>query len=891
VPGVGKTTLLAALCPLPPALTVRIACPDRAHTAPYSGVRNLLSFIDQPFEVLAARFAALLEGCMTATLEMAVDPIAMGSALVALLGVVAERAPLLVVIDDAQWIDPSSGIALSFAARRLADEPVAFVLAAREGEPVPGEGGGEALHLHGLAPIDAALLLGPEVEPAVAEELVVRTDGNPLALLEISTALTPEQMKGDTPLDPELAVPDAISCAFLRRVRDLSPGANRLLLFAAAEPTLDAEQGALLARSLGPADANALSELTWSGLLRMERDRLQPAHPLLAAAVYQSADPGTRRDAHRRLSALLEPVDPDRAAWHLASATAEHDEVAASRLDLAATRAAAAGDALAAARALERAAELSVHPGDAAARFASAGAAYHQGGDSEQAVRAWDDALALTDDAASRADIQLARILPAAMSGRTDVVPDDLVALADALGGRDPGRAGRLHLSAAVLGALLGCTSAESRRRMDRALTRLQPDDPLYPLAEGFAAFFRLQSGDARCALPELRRVAETLRTRGVAPQMSGVIEATSNGLTWCDDFSAASLLVTAMIESARLHSNVQFLLYGLTARWELYFRTGQWRAAHADATEAVELAFDSGLVALAGGAQACRTRSDAALGLDTDAIARAEEALALLSAGGTEATPHGWWLRGALGFAHLSAGRFDRAVPHLDWADNYALEREMLLLNTVPAAPDLVEAYVHTQRAADARRIVDRLDRTAAEEQGHSAAALVARCRGLVAEDYEEHFASAIGHHEQVPTPFERARTELCWGERLQGQGRKRAARGHLECAAATFERLGARPWLRRADPGSRRLGTVAADELSPREYQIALVVGRGATNQEAAAELFLSRRTVESHLVSIYRKLGIRSRSELARRVAAIERDPGSVTAPTGSAQRSHP
>jgi DNA-binding CsgD family transcriptional regulator len=197
---------------------------------------------------------------------------------------------------------------------------------------------------------------------------------------------------------------------------------------------------------------------------------------------------------------------------------------------------------------------------------------------------------------------------------------------------------------------------------------------------------------------------------------------------------------------------------------------------------------------------------------------------------------------------------------------------------------PDLVEAYIHVGQRAHAEQALTGLAEQADRTGGLWAQAAAARCRGLLAEDFVPAFEEALRWHDRTTMPFERARTELCYGERLRRARRREEARPQLRSALQSFERLGAEPWARRARNELRATGQSLGgrdqqlrEELTLQELQVALRVAEGATNREAAAALFISAKTIEAHLSHIYSKLGIRSRTELARRFAQEDPRPG--------------
>ncbi len=232
-----------------------------------------------------------------------------------------------------------------------------------------------------------------------------------------------------------------------------------------------------------------------------------------------------------------------------------------------------------------------------------------------------------------------------------------------------------------------------------------------------------------------------------------------------------------------------------------------------------------------------------------------------------------------ALGLLSLGLGRMSEAITELEQVVGLVDEHEMRHPLEVPWAQDLVEAYARSGRRKDAARVLARLQFQAERARLPSALAAASRCRGLLANDdgFAADFEQALAFHDRVPTPFERARTELCFGERLRRARRSSDARTHLRTALDAFERLDAAPWAARARAELAATGetTNAGGEgwirsLTPQELQLALIVGRGATNKEASAALFISPKTVEAHLHRVYVKLGIRSRTELARLLA---------------------
>jgi DNA-binding CsgD family transcriptional regulator len=307
----------------------------------------------------------------------------------------------------------------------------------------------------------------------------------------------------------------------------------------------------------------------------------------------------------------------------------------------------------------------------------------------------------------------------------------------------------------------------------------------------------------------------------------------------------------------------------------DLTYRTGDWLTAYAHAGEGLRLARETsgnvphGLVYL--------TQIEAGRGLEQECRAHAAELAELAGRFGLEAAfvyTHSFVGRLALGL-----GLIDEAIVELEAAAALTERHKMREANWVQEAPDLIEAYARAGRVAEAEKALSRLAARARRAERVWALAAAARCRGFLAGErsFERHFDVALKWHARTPTPFERARTELCFGERLRSAGRPVEAQPRLRSALEVFDRLGAAPWTARA---RAELGTSgdkvrpreegSLRSLTPRELQLALMVGRGATNKEASAALFISPKTIEAHLHRIYVKLELRSRTELAHQLA---------------------
>jgi hypothetical protein len=364
-PGVGKSALLAdAVAHAARMRVLRTQGVESELPLAFAALHRLLRPLRGLVDRLPARQARALRAAFGEEDDPGADRFVIFLAVLGLLAEAAEEAPVLAVIDDAQWLDDASAAALTFAARRVGPEPVGLLFAARDGDVRTFDHADlPTLALAGLTRDGALALLTERAEglvaAAVAEQLLARTEGNPLALVELPGALSSAQLAGDRPLPDRLPVTDGVRRVFLDRAQRLSPEAQTLLLVVAADDTGDPAAVRSAAALLG-VGRDAFDAAEASGLLRVDEGRLELRHPLVRSAVYTAAASRARADAHR---ALADTPDPDRRAWHLAAATDTPDEQLAAALDAVAERARGRGGQEAAAAALERAAELTP-PGD-----------------------------------------------------------------------------------------------------------------------------------------------------------------------------------------------------------------------------------------------------------------------------------------------------------------------------------------------------------------------------------------------------------------------------------------------------------------------------------------------------------------------------------------------
>ncbi|HEY2937542.1 MAG TPA: AAA family ATPase [Gaiellaceae bacterium] len=883
-PGIGKTALLRYACRRATDMTVLQARGVESESElPFAGLADLVRLVLDFLRKIPAPQSAALAGALAIGPPGAGDLYAVAAATLSLLAAAAESNPLLAVVDDAHWLDASSSTALVFAARRLGAEGVVLLFAVREGERTGFEPAGlPELTLSGLGR-DASreLLAGAEARPVaadVAERLFEVTGGNPLAMIEIPGALSDGELAGREPLEDPLPPGARIERAFRRRLAELPAESRRTLLLAAASETPDLDTIATAAKALR-LDPKALEPAEAAGLIAIEGGRLEWRHPLLRSAVYHGASAGERRAAHRALAdALAGARSADRRAWHLASAALAPDEAVAQALEQAALDARRRGARATAAGAYERATRLTPDDEQRSRRLLEAARDWQLVGRLDRALTLLDDALARTSNPLIRADIQHLRGSAEMWTGSAEKSQTLLEREAKRVEPLDPGRAARMLGEASIAWTMAGeCRKALSTaRHACRVAERAGPG--AREVTAGLLSNALILRGDAHRAHPLLVRCRSAFEEGDPLAMGGFYVQAAGHSSVWIEEYAEGRAVLVRTIEAAREASALGLLPFPLAALAELDFRTGRWAAAYANASESVALAeelrqlneLSFSLVSLA--------LVEAGQGRQEETRAHVARAVELAGAYGVGSILA--YAGSALGLLELGLGRPEEAIAHLERVDGLVRGFELEEPGVVQWAPDLVEAYILARRAADAERILSAFQRQAKRTGRTWALATAARCRGMLADEdgFETEFGQALSWHERTKTPFERARTELRLGERLRRARRASDARARLRSALEAFEALGATPWAEQArvelaasgERRERRREASGLRRLTPQELQIALIAARGATNREIAAGLFLSPKTVEFHLGKVYRKLGIRSRTELAHALA---------------------
>jgi DNA-binding CsgD family transcriptional regulator len=860
-PGIGKTALLEDACERAAGLRVlKVTAAEAESSLPFAGLHALL----QPLSDLFSRLEEPQERSLRIALALAEggepEVLAVNAGALTVLAEAASKRPLLVAVDDAHWLDAPSADALAFAARRLEGEELVFLFGIRTGESSAFDGF-PRLELQPLAREDSRALLGrrrEQVPAAAVERMLDIAGGNPLAVLELPVALA-----SDGP-EEDVTASDRLRGAFAARLDSLGEPSRRALMLAAAEPDPGAVRRAAESLRLG---REALAPAETAGLVRLEPNGVVFRHPLVRSLAYASVGPVERRAAHRALAqALPDDADRDRRAWHLAAAATEPDEELALMLEETADRAEARGGHGAAARALERAARLSVDRDAFARRLTRAARLASWAGEVDRALAMSEEALQATQDANLRADVllEIASVRGAQGVGYAQEQFFETIAEREEL---DPDRSARLLLTLVTARGNLYDTrrAVELAERLEASARRA--GEWWRPRGLAVAATAHLAAGDG----------ARFSSLFGEIGDHDASVASCALDLVWAERYAEARRALETTLREGRASGNQMRVIWNQACLAHLELRLGRLPQALAAAAEAIALADAHGMGAYAGIARSALAGIQAWRGDVETCRASAAEALA--------AAREAWSVsdelnaRTALGLLWLGLGRTDEVVDELAPCARRWFDTEHVEPSGVPFVPDLVEAYGRRDEPEAARELLARF-RAVSEQTGRQwALAAVARCEGMLAaaDDFARPFERSLELLTGSQLTLDRARTQLLYGERLRRAGRRREARTQLRAAHEAFAAVDAAPWAERAAAELRATGETVGPrtpdrrgELTPQELQIAALVGEGRTNKEIAAQLYLSPKTIEYHLANAYRKLGVHSRVELARVVA---------------------
>jgi DNA-binding CsgD family transcriptional regulator len=892
--GIGKSTLLDdAAASAADFRVVRARGYESESDIPFAGLLDLLMPLLDLVDRIPEAQARALRGAMAIEEPSAHDKFAVPAAVLSVLGVAADEQPVLAIVDDAHWLDDATREALLFTAGRIEAEGIVLLLGIRDGEGARAEDLGlQRLRVGGLEPAASRELLEQRaagIAPNVATALLDTAGGNPLALVEIPSLLTPEQLSGREALPAPLPAGSSVEGSFRRQVSALPEDTRRALTVVSAMRTGRADVLHEALERLG-IDREALAPAEASDVIRYDDGRVEIRHPLLRSTIYHAASAPERRAAHEALADSVQ--DARRRAWHLAIAAVAPDEEVASALEAAGIDARGRGGSAAAAAAFERAAELSVDEEARARRQLEASRDLAVSGGFERALALIDDAVAHTRDPLVQADLRRARGHVELRRGAPRIAYELLDAEARRIQDTDPARAAETLIEASVAHMMTGDMNAledAAARACALAGGGVHPAlEVLSTLIIGQCELALGRTDDGNRLIDAVLPVILEGDLIGTPPTLPEVIGMTGHASVWVEKWDRAELVLDRLVEQARDASAVGLLIYPLAARSHLGFRRGRWQAALADAAESVELARQTGQIGLLSHSLSALAEVESGLGRSEEAQAHAREAIELTRALGSDAIRV--YALHALALDGLVHGRVEQTVEMLDEAQLVADRVKMHEPALVQWAPNHVEALARAGETERAEQALARFTALAETTQRTWALAAVERCRGILAgpAEFSAHFERALAIHEGDGQPFERARTLLAYAERLRRVRQRADARPHLTAALEIFDRLGARPWSARADAemtatggptGPRAEQAAGADELTPSELKIALLVAQGMTNREVAASLFLSPKTVEHHLSHIYRKLDVRSRTQLAR-LFAEERPPAGVT-----------
>lgn len=879
--GIGKTTLLAAAANLTPAMTVlRARGVESESTLDHAALLEVIS----PVRDLLAGLPSRQQEALAAALGWARatdvgDRYLVGAGTMMVLALAAEETPLLVVVDDLQWVDRESAQALLFVARRLKADSVALLFAARTGDTLPAAVDGiERLSLGGLLASDAAALLPREISADVIARLSAGTGGNPLAMLEVAATLTSAQRIGAAPLPEPFAVGPRLRDVYGRTLESLSPAAWQAVLLLATSRDEDAGLVTEALRAEGLDHAAAFAEAESRGVLDGDTGALRFRHPLLRAAAWRLASQAQRRAAHQTLAAVLSADGEDR-LWHLSAAALGRDDVLANDVAVAAEAMRARRGFAAASAALERSAGLTTDAAVASARLAAA----------------VEDAFLAGDLARTRTLGE--RLLAAATHPPARAAALFNLGLLEEFAG-SVARAAALQREAADLGT--GRLRARALAQLTMLHYRL--DDPAGMLSAAASLVDVADSAD-----PEQRMLAAY--SLGAANVFGGDLT-TGHALMynakellegdttlredprhlllallvgrWLSDPEMIASYLDRRLERAREQGAFGVLVPALALVAAGRHVLGDHAGAYADAGEAIELGESLGYASEVAVAHIVLAFEADARGLHDEADRAMAEARRLVERAGTAEVAEHLWLGEALSAA--VRGQPDRVVALLEPRIGGASPgRSGYWGDSLRVAPELVEAYVGVGQLTEATQLAEVYAAANPPPRAPQVEAQVARCFALVAPEPDtavSWFEAALAADPRPLDPFWPARLRLLYGSRLRRAGRRIAAREQLRMARDAFIAMDLTAWANRAADELAATGETArprragiGEPMTSQETRVARLVARGLTNREVATALFLSPKTVEHHLSSIFRKRGFRSRTELARSFAQDE------------------
>lgn len=893
-PGLGKTALVETFVAGAHVTTLRCHGIEAEVELPFSGLHQLLLPVSSFLGNLERDQRAALEEAVTLQPGRKVSTIDAALGTLSVIAELAARGPVLVVVDDAHWIDAATARVLAFVARRIAHHPVLMLVATRPTEqPLPFEG--RTLTLGPLDPADtrslAGAVAGRPLLTSATDAVYRATGGNPLAIVATITSSRDKLDQLGTLLDEPPPVDELIKRNLAERIARLSESCRRALAVAATSILDDAGTIDRAITSLGLA-AETLDEAEDAGVVLRHVGTITFTHPLLRSVVYHDITATQHRAIHRALADAAD--DASLRAWHAGAAARGTDDALADDLAAAADDFISRGGHLAGARALERAARLTADREVRAQRLLDAALSAREASRNQWAARLYDEAEAASADPRRQITVRSHRLhldlwageeLPGDVNPFTRIAEDALEVDRD------------LGLNLLAVGAnrqVIGgyrddAVDIVQRIRdlgpADDAATRTRTE-----MVDGIVSV--LSGSDPVRGRGLLVSVARDLMERGEVIDADVLADA----LLWVEEYDLAAQLVTTALDKSRAIGSVRRESAVLSLDGYRRFRIGDWAGATSTLREAADLS------------EAAGERYQLALSVVTRALlegCRGNDATELLDRASqlierhrfVDMRPHLLCARGAF---DLAQGRGAAALVHLEAMEAWCAAGGYVEPSVFPWQADLVEAYLLVGRTADARAALERLRARSAPTQRIWPAATIARLEGILATDagYAEAFERAIALFGAIPATFELAQSHLRFGERLRRSARGVAAGEHLRRAETLFAQLEAPAWIERTRTALRGVPTAASSaahvaakaeaagvHLTGQERAVAELVAEGLTNKEIAARLFLTVKTIEWHLRQIYRKLEIKSRVQLAAYVNGVgtESSAGSATAGT--------
>jgi DNA-binding CsgD family transcriptional regulator len=890
IPGAGKTALLDAADAQAAAAgmqVLRASGLEFEAEIRFAALHQLLYPVREHVDRLAGHHRDALDQIFDLAPGSSPIPL-VAAAVLALFASVAAERPVLLLVDDLPWIDEASATVLGFAARRVGYEPIVFLAAARARAVCFFDRVKLPEHLiEPLAAQPAAELLDtrwPALAPAVRRRLLAEADGNPLVLRELAAALTNRQRFGQDPLPQFLPVSGRLQATLAHAYGRMPAPTRTALLLAALDGS--ASLSTIAAAAQGRARVEDLAAAT-ADLVRVDpaADHVSFRHPLFRSAIVNLTPVDERRAAHQALAGAL-AGDPARRAWHLAEAACGPDEAVARALDEAALsawrcrepsvlheRALDEGpvsdrrrrvDASVAVTMLVRAGELSPHPNDRSRRLVEAAYFATITGQLDQVDRLLADAGNAEDTATGLVFAATAHLLT---NNEGDVVSAYRLlarALDDVAGTTKTGGWDHHGILYALLLVSLCTLRPEPWELLNKAMARFEPE-----AVTAFRLCYDAYVDPARSSAEiraGLARAFEELPSDAAPWQLIPL----GFAAVAMDAMSDYRYVVRQMIDRERDGGAIAMVIPGLMLLCQDSYVHGQWDEAENLAHDGLDLAVTYGyhfwaaqIRALLAAGAALRGNVDLALARSTEtSVWAAPRRVEVASA----------YARSARNIAAMGQGDFEEA--HLQLAQLAPLGAPSPGIPGRWVILDQVEAAVHAGRTEEARVHVAAAQQAGIHRIGPRMALIIAGAAAVAGAEGEAGplFEAALALPEADRWPWEHARIQLAYGQWLRRTRDTTRARSHIRAALETFERIGAAAMAQRARNELRASGIAAssrpdlpAPALTTQERQVAELAATGLTNKQIGERLFLSHRTVGSHLHRLYPKLGITSRNAL--------------------------